>query len=261
MSVKGAAWLSLSCTADQKSTAVLALRSNSVVWDREIDRFWGRGKSQEITANKLFSFSFHLPPPICHNLNSLNIRNIYFTCRLSQLHMKNTNLICKRKVASIQNFFLLAPLIKPWKQSRVSLASFWMETSKEYQGLPTQRQAMAKPPLNNPIAVTWQEKNPPSPKKKQPLIGLDSTSFSTNETKEDKKATLETIGSELLEAVAVVRRGIRWECKRDPTHSKWPPVFTGFKLAFNYLKAKRYVDAINICHKVNFNSTCENIRQ
>lgn len=24
----------------------------------------------------------------------------------------------------------------------------------------------------------------------------------------------------------------------------------GFKLAFNYLKAKRYVEAINICHKI-----------
>ena len=24
----------------------------------------------------------------------------------------------------------------------------------------------------------------------------------------------------------------------------------GFKLAFNYLKAKRYVDAIDVCHKV-----------
>ena len=24
----------------------------------------------------------------------------------------------------------------------------------------------------------------------------------------------------------------------------------GFKLAFNYLKAKKYVDAINVCHKV-----------
>ena len=25
---------------------------------------------------------------------------------------------------------------------------------------------------------------------------------------------------------------------------------TGYKLAFNYLKAKRYVDAIDVCHKV-----------
>lgn len=27
---------------------------------------------------------------------------------------------------------------------------------------------------------------------------------------------------------------------------------TGYKLAFNYLKGKRYVDAITICHKVEF---------
>lgn len=25
---------------------------------------------------------------------------------------------------------------------------------------------------------------------------------------------------------------------------------SGYKLAFNYLKAKRYVDAIDVCHKV-----------
>lgn len=32
------------------------------------------------------------------------------------------------------------------------------------------------------------------------------------------------------------------------------PLFllTGYKLAFNYLKGKRYVDAITICHKVQF---------
>lgn len=29
--------------------------------------------------------------------------------------------------------------------------------------------------------------------------------------------------------------------------------FIGFKLAFNYLKAKRYIDAINVCHKVKHN--------
>ena len=27
--------------------------------------------------------------------------------------------------------------------------------------------------------------------------------------------------------------------------------FPGYKLAFNYLKAKRYVDAIDVCHKVS----------
>lgn len=26
--------------------------------------------------------------------------------------------------------------------------------------------------------------------------------------------------------------------------------FSGYKLAFNYLKAKRHVDAIDVCHKV-----------
>lgn len=33
---------------------------------------------------------------------------------------------------------------------------------------------------------------------------------------------------------------------------------TGYKLAFNYLKGKRYVDAITICHKVEFvfNTLC-----
>lgn len=32
------------------------------------------------------------------------------------------------------------------------------------------------------------------------------------------------------------------------------PLFllTGYKLAFNYLKGKRYVDAITICHEVQF---------
>jgi tetratricopeptide repeat protein 21B len=29
-----------------------------------------------------------------------------------------------------------------------------------------------------------------------------------------------------------------------------PPLQVGYKLAFNYLKAKRYVDAIDVCHKV-----------
>ena len=28
------------------------------------------------------------------------------------------------------------------------------------------------------------------------------------------------------------------------------PSSPGYKLAFNYLKAKRYVDAIDVCHKV-----------
>lgn len=31
-----------------------------------------------------------------------------------------------------------------------------------------------------------------------------------------------------------------------------PPLITGYKLAFNYLKGKRYVDAIDVCHKVEF---------
>ena len=29
-----------------------------------------------------------------------------------------------------------------------------------------------------------------------------------------------------------------------------PLSFTGYKLAFNYLKAKRFVDAVDVCHKV-----------
>lgn len=29
--------------------------------------------------------------------------------------------------------------------------------------------------------------------------------------------------------------------------------YTGFRLAFNYLKAKRLVDAIDVCHKVQIN--------
>lgn len=32
----------------------------------------------------------------------------------------------------------------------------------------------------------------------------------------------------------------------------FPLLFTGYKLAFNYLKGKRYVDAIDVCHKVEF---------
>ncbi len=35
-----------------------------------------------------------------------------------------------------------------------------------------------------------------------------------------------------------------WKLQRESNPS------IGFKLAFNYLKAKRYVDAIDICHKV-----------
>lgn len=31
-----------------------------------------------------------------------------------------------------------------------------------------------------------------------------------------------------------------------------PLLLTGYKLAFNYLKGKRYVDAIDVCHKVEF---------
>lgn len=27
---------------------------------------------------------------------------------------------------------------------------------------------------------------------------------------------------------------------------------SGYKLAFNYLKAKRHVDAIDVCHKVRY---------
>lgn len=30
-----------------------------------------------------------------------------------------------------------------------------------------------------------------------------------------------------------------------------PCPWTGFKLAFNYLKAKRFVEAIEVCHKVS----------
>ena len=30
---------------------------------------------------------------------------------------------------------------------------------------------------------------------------------------------------------------------------------SGYKLAFNYLKAKRHVDAIDVCHKVNINNS------
>lgn len=29
--------------------------------------------------------------------------------------------------------------------------------------------------------------------------------------------------------------------------------YTGYRLAFNYLKAKRLVDAIDVCHKVHIN--------
>ena len=29
-------------------------------------------------------------------------------------------------------------------------------------------------------------------------------------------------------------------------------LLTGYKLAFNYMKAKRFVDAIDICHHVSF---------
>ena len=29
--------------------------------------------------------------------------------------------------------------------------------------------------------------------------------------------------------------------------------YTGYRLAFNYLKAKRLVDAIDVCHKVDLN--------
>lgn len=28
------------------------------------------------------------------------------------------------------------------------------------------------------------------------------------------------------------------------------PVYTGYKLAFNYMKARRFVDAIDVCHSV-----------
>jgi len=35
-----------------------------------------------------------------------------------------------------------------------------------------------------------------------------------------------------------------------------PLLLTGYKLAFNYLKGKRYVDAIDVCHKVEFVYIC-----
>lgn len=35
-----------------------------------------------------------------------------------------------------------------------------------------------------------------------------------------------------------------WQCETEASSA------TGYKLAFNYLKAKRYVDAIDVCHKV-----------
>lgn len=28
-------------------------------------------------------------------------------------------------------------------------------------------------------------------------------------------------------------------------------MISGYKLAFNYLKAKKYIDAIDVCHKVS----------
>lgn len=39
-------------------------------------------------------------------------------------------------------------------------------------------------------------------------------------------------------------------CSINTTIPLWFFVFTGYKLAFNYLKAKKYVDAIDICHQV-----------
>ena len=36
--------------------------------------------------------------------------------------------------------------------------------------------------------------------------------------------------------------------------------FAGFKLGFNYLKAKRMVDAIDICHHVSSNSVLKGLR-
>lgn len=37
--------------------------------------------------------------------------------------------------------------------------------------------------------------------------------------------------------------------------------YTGYRLAFNYLKAKRLVDAIDVCHKVQMNliSFCNDV--
>lgn len=32
-------------------------------------------------------------------------------------------------------------------------------------------------------------------------------------------------------------------------------IISGYKLAFNYLKAKNYIDAIDVCHKVSVYSS------
>lgn len=48
--------------------------------------------------------------------------------------------------------------------------------------------------------------------------------------------------AEMFRGGKVYEMAWQFDCQRNPA--------VGYKLAFNYLKAKRYVDAINVCHVV-----------
>lgn len=39
--------------------------------------------------------------------------------------------------------------------------------------------------------------------------------------------------------------------KTCTTNALFVIIISGYKLAFNYLKAKKYIDAIDVCHKVS----------